>query len=139
MTYYRKATKQEIDKIYINLKHYYSKKANPPEYEKYVKHIKEYYPKNAHKANISLNSEYDDSDYNYTLSYLVVFDKEENELVPITGKSIEARAEFSKLGIPDYEDLDNKRLMQLGNAPLSLSIYLEEDVNSKLPEIYIKC
>lgn len=70
------------------------------------RYVEEYYPPQANKALVMFSNEYNDEGYDVAVQLILVYDKNDNELVPLKGKSIEARQNLPECWeyIRDYHD-----------------------------------
>ena len=125
MSEYRRATAEDLAKIgYV------------PNINKYSQHIafaKKYYPPEATTMVMVVNSEYNDNTYDNELSYILVYDKDRNELTPIKSKANECRGNWYTLPIPNTTSG--------GYGSAESSDPLEEVViplNNEIPEFYVK-
>lgn len=120
---YRKLNANEIAKILADAGYKPESNSRTMRLRDYVK---KYYPPSAAAVHIQYHSEYNDSDYDYSIQYLGVYDKSQNELLPLKATAREARALWADL-------------------PLKTSGYatgMQEDeiipLNGGLPELYVK-
>lgn len=67
------------------------------DYVVYREFAKKYYPNNANKMVIVINSEYNDNSYDNSFSYILVYDKDGNELVPNKNTAHECRDNWHTL------------------------------------------
>jgi len=92
MSEYRRATAEELAKIgYV---------PNNDKYNNHIAFAKKYYPAEAHTMTLVVHSEYNDSTYDNELQYVIVHDKDGNELPPIKKTAKECRAGWLNLRIP---------------------------------------
>lgn len=125
---YRRATLEDLAKIgYV------------PNIEKYNKHItfaNKYYPTEATTMVIHSHSEYNDNTYDNTFNYIIVYDKDCNELPPLkkTAKECRDRWNTDYLPIPNTKKIDflhpNESDEPMGDVVIPLT--------SEVPELYIK-
>ena len=125
MSEYRRATAEELAKAGVVF--------NKDKHMKQINFAKKYYPAEAHTMTLVIHSEYNDSTYDNQLQYVVVHDKDGNELPPLKKTAKECRAGWTNLKIPNtcighYGDNESGEPM--------------EDVVIKpvdeLPEFYVK-
>lgn len=116
---YRKLTEKEVEAIC-------NSNTNCPEWVQ--NHINKYYPIAAVKVTVLVDSEYNDEGYDNKYVGLVVFDKDNNELPPIKGKSLEARESFIN-NAPYCGYSDDEFPEEAENETYLL--------NGKLPDLYI--
>lgn len=125
MSEYRRATAEELAKIgYI---------PNQAKHGKHITFAKKYYPPEATIMVMVVNSEYNDNTYNNEISYILVYDKDRNELTPIKSKAKECRENWYTLPIPNTTSD--------GYGGVESSDPLEEVViplNNEIPEFYVK-
>ena len=125
MSEYRRATAEELAKIgYV---------PNKDKYDNHIAFAKKYYPAEAHTMTLVVHSEYNDSTYDNELQYVIVHDKDGNELPPIKKTAKECRAGWSDLRIPNtsighYGDNESEEPME------DVVIQLTDE----LPEFYVK-
>lgn len=70
------------------------------------RYVEEYYPPQASKALVMFSNEYNDEGYDVAVQLVLVYDKDDNELVPPKGRSIEARQNLPECWeyIRDFND-----------------------------------
>ena len=125
MSEYRRATAEELAKIgYV---------PNKDKYDNHIAFAKKYYPSEAHTMTLVVHSEYNDSTYDNELQYVLVHDKDGNELPPIKKTAKECRDSWSDLKIPGCSS---------GNYGYNESEEPMEDIViqlvDELPEFYVK-
>ena len=125
MNEYRRATAEDLAKIgYI------------PNINKYSQHIafaKKYYPPEATNMVMVVNSEYNDSTYDNSMKYVIVFDKDGNELPPLKSTAKKCREDWDNLPIPGTNSG--------GYSMFETDEHLEDVViplNNDIPEFYVK-
>lgn len=125
MNEYRKATAEELARI-----------ADVMDSSKYSQHInfaKKYYPPEAYTMTLVVDSEYNDSTYDNELQYVIVHDKDGNELPPLKKTAKECRTGWLNLKIPNTcvgHFGDNESEEPLEDVVIRLS--------NELPEFYVK-
>ncbi len=127
MSTYRRATLQDLAKLgYV------------PNTEKYYKHItfaKKYYPPEATTMLMSIHSEYNDSTYDNSFQYIIVYDKDGNELPPLKKTAKECRANWNIDNLPIPNTSSGHYGASESDEPLEdVVIPLTIDI----PELYIK-
>lgn len=125
---YRKATLAELKSIGF-----------VPADEKYENHItfaKKYYPPEAATMIMVMDSEYNDVTYDNTLKYILVLDKDGNELPPLRPTAGKCRKEWYSLPIPGgrVHGLDESIWSETDDQIDDVVIPLE----NKIPEFYVK-
>jgi len=125
---YRRATLEDLAKIgYV------------PNIKKYNKHIafaSKYYPTEATTMVLHVHSEYNDNTYDNTFNYIVVYDKDCNELPPLkkTAKECRERWNIDYLPIPNTNNIDFLHTFESDEVMGDVVIPL----TSEVPELYIK-
>lgn len=125
MSTYRKVTIEELTAIgYV---------PNKTKYEKHIDFAKKYYPDTAVTMVISIHSEYNDNTYDNSTRYIIVLDKDGNELPPLKATAKKCREEWYKLPIPGthangYSRFETDEHMDDVVIPLTTAI----------PEFYVK-
>lgn len=127
MSEYRRATAEELSVLgYVH---------NKDKYRQHIDFVSRYYPSNATTLVLVINSEYNDHTYDNDLKYVLVYDKDGNELPPLKDKAKECRMYWTTeyLPIPGTRD---------GGYSSSESQDCLEDVviplGNELPELYVK-
>ena len=125
MSEYRKATAEELAKL-INIK-------DRSKYKRHIDFAKKYYPSEAYTMTLVVHSEYNDSSYDNQLQYVIVHDKDGNELPPIKKTAKECRSGWESLTIPgsfsgNYGNNESEEPME------DVVILLSEE----FPEFYVK-
>ena len=125
MSEYRKATAEELAK-FINIK-------DMSKYKRHIDFAKKYYPPEAYTMTLVVHSEYNDSTYDNQLQYVIVHDKDGNELPPIKKTAKECRSGWESLTIPgsfngNYGNNESEEPMD------DVVILLSEE----FPEFYVK-
>jgi len=126
-TEYRRATAEELASIgYI------------PNDEKYSAHIgfaRKYYPSNATTMVLVVHSEYNDNTYDNSIKYVVVYDKDCNELPPLKDTAKECRSRWDRQYLPipgtndgSYSSCESQDFLEDVIIPLG----------TELPELYVK-
>ena len=127
MSTYRRATLQDLAKLgYV------------PNTEKYYKHMafaKKYYPPEATTMVMVVHSEYNDSTYDNSFQYIIVYDMDGNELPPLKKTAKECREHWTTEYLPIPNTSHGHYGASESDEPL-------EDVviplTSEVPELYIK-
>ena len=125
MSEYRKATAEELARFF-NIK-------DMSKYKRHIDFVKKYYPPEAYTMTLVIHSEYNDSSYDNQLQYVIVHDKDGNELPPLKKTAKECRGSWSDLKIPNtsighYGDNESEEPME------DVVIQLTDE----LPEFYVK-
>jgi hypothetical protein len=127
MSTYRRATLEDLAKLgYV---------PNTEKYKTHIEFAKKYYPSEATTMAMHVHSEYNDSTYDNTFQYIIVYDMDGNELPPLkkTAKECRERWTTEYLPIPDTSS---------GHYGTSESDDPMDDVVIQLtidiPELYIK-
>lgn len=115
---YRKLSKEEVAKLLGT---------NPKKHREIVAFVKQYYPRTAVRAVISINSEYDDCNYNNHVSYVEVLDAQGNEVLPLKDKAKECRQQWCDLDISGVTG-------ETSEPQDDITVYLDDN----LPELYVK-
>lgn len=125
MSEYRKATAEELAKIgYV---------PNNDKYHNHINFAKKYYPVEATTMVLVIDSEYNDSTYDNQLKYVIVYDKDGNELPPLKKTAKECRESWYTLPIPGVSSGYNSERESEGTMD-DVVIPLTNDV----PEFYVK-
>ena len=125
MSEYRRATAEELTKAGVVL--------NKDKHTKHIDFAKKYYPAEAHTMTLVIHSEYNDSTYDNELQYVLVHDKDGNELPPIKKTAKECRDSWSDLRIPNTSIGhygDNESAEPIEDVVIQLT--------DELPEFYVK-
>lgn len=125
MSEYRRATAEELAEAGVVL--------NKDKHMKHINFAKAYYPPEAHTMTLVVHSEYNDSSYDNQLQYVIVHDKDGNELPPIKKTAKECRSGWESLTIPgsfsgNYGNNESEEPMD------DVVIQLTDE----LPEFYVK-
>jgi hypothetical protein len=125
MSSYRRATAEELAEVGFV--------SNKDKHMKHINFAKAYYPPEAHTMTLVVHSEYNDSTYDNQLQYVLVHDKDGNELPPLKKTARECREGWTNLIIPNtcvghYGDNESKEPME------DVVIQLADE----LPEFYVK-
>lgn len=125
MSKYRKTTAEELAKAGVV--------SNNDKHMKHINFAKKYYPAEAHTMTLVVYSEYNDSTYDNGLQYVLVHDKDGNELPPLKKTARECREGWTHLKIPNtcvghYGDNETEEPME------DVVIQLVDE----LPEFYVK-
>lgn len=97
-------------------------------YKAHVAFAKKYYPPEATSLVMCINSEYNDNTYDNNLAYIIVYDKNGNELPPLKTTAKECREKWFDLPVPGMSKYGSSE------EPVeNVSIPLVE-----LPDLYIK-
>lgn len=127
MSTYRRATLQDLAKIgYV---------PNTQKYSTHIAFAKKYYPPEATTMVITVHSEYNDCTYDNSFQYIIVYDKDGNELPPLKKTAKECREHWTTeyLPIPNthhghYGASESEEPLEDVVIPLTVDI----------PELYIK-
>jgi hypothetical protein len=125
MSEYRKATAEELA-MFLKIK-------DMSKYKRHIDFAKRYYPPEAYTMTLVVHSEYNDSSYDNQLQYVIVHDKDGNELPPIKKTAKECRSGWESLTIPgsfsgNYGNNESEEPMD------DVVIQLTDE----LPEFYVK-
>ena len=71
-------------------------------YKEHIAFAKKYYPLEATSLVLVVNSEYNDNTYDNRLSYVIVYNKDGNELPPLKATAKECRQQWFELPIPGF-------------------------------------
>ncbi len=93
-------------------------------------YIKNYYPSTATTVLVQYNSEYNDEGYDVSVQYVAVYDREQQELLPLKDKAREARDKWAEVFFTESNDGCGFR------DPVEDKVYLLNEAG--LPELYIK-
>ena len=115
MSEYRRATAEELAEVGVVL--------NKDKYMKHTNFAKSYYPPEAYTMTLVVHSEYNDSTYDNGLQYVLVHDKDGNELPPLKKTARECREGWTNLKIPNtcvghYDDPTHRRPITVGGLRL---------------------
>lgn len=127
MNEYRKATLEDLAKLgYV---------PNTEKYNTHIEFAKKYYPPEATTMVMSIHSEYNDCTYDNSFQYIIVYDKDGNELPPLKKTAKECRERWST----EYLPIPNTSSGHYGESE---SDHPVDDVVIQLtidiPELYIK-
>jgi len=127
MSTYRRATLQDLAKLgYV---------PNAQKYSEHIAFVKKYYPPEATTMVMSIHSEYNDSTYDNSFQYIIVYDMEGNELPPLKKTAKECREHWTSEYLPIPNTSHGHYGASESDEPL-------EDVviplTSEVPELYIK-
>ena len=121
-TGYRKITKAELQALGFVF---------PAEkYKQHVAFARQYYPGTATSMVMVMNSEYNDQSYENSLQYILVYDKNGDELLPYKDLAKNCRSAWMDLPIPGVDKYNNESNEQLDDIVIPLSV--------GIPELYIK-
>jgi hypothetical protein len=127
MSTYRRATLQDLAKIgYV---------PNTQKYSTHIAFAKKYYPPEATTMVMTVHSEYNDCTYDNSFQYIIVYDKDGNELPPLKKTAKECREHWTT----EYLPIPNTHHGHYGGAESDEPL---DDVVipliSEVPEFYIK-
>jgi hypothetical protein len=127
MSTYRRATLQDLAKIgYV---------PNTQKYSTHIAFAKKYYPPEATTMVMTVHSEYNDCTYDNSFQYIIVYDKDGNELPPLKKTAKECREHWTT----EYLPIPNTHHGHYGASESEEPL---EDVVipliSEVPELYIK-
>jgi hypothetical protein len=127
MSSYRRATLQDLAKLgYV------------PNTQKYSAHIAfawKYYPPEATTMVMVVHSEYNDSTYENSFQYVIVYDKDGNELPPLKKTAKECRANWNIDNLPIPNTRDGNYGASESDEPLNDVVI---PLTTEVPELYIK-
>jgi len=127
MSTYRKATLEELAAIgYV------------PNKQKYTKHIefaKKYYPPEATTMVMAIHSEYNDSTYDNSFQYIIVYDKGGNELPPMKKTAKECREKWNTNHLPIPNTTYGMYSTSETDEPMDNVVI---PLNTDPPEFYVK-
>jgi hypothetical protein len=127
MSSYRRATLQDLAKLgYV---------PNTQKYSEHIAFAKKYYPPEATTMVMVVHSEYNDCTYDNSFQYVIVYDKDGNELPPLKKTAKECRANWNidNLPIPNTRDGDYDSAES--DEPLNDVVI---PLTTEVPELYIK-
>jgi hypothetical protein len=85
MSSYRRATLQDLAKLgYV---------PNTQKYKEHIEFARKYYPPEATTMVMTIHSEYNDCTYDNSFQYVIVYDKDGNELPPLKKTAKEKKAD----------------------------------------------
>jgi hypothetical protein len=127
MSSYRRATLQDLAKLgYV---------PNAQKYKEHIAFARKYYPPEATTMVMSIHSEYNDSTYDNSFQYIIVYDMDGNELPPLKKTAKECRANWNIHNLPipntrddDYDSAESAEPLDDVVIPLT----------TEVPELYIK-
>jgi hypothetical protein len=127
MSSYRRATLQDLAKLgYV---------PNTQKYSEHIAFAKKYYPPEATTMVMVVHSEYNDCTYDNSFQYVIVYDKDGNELPPLKKTAKECRANWNIDNLPIPNTRDGDYGSAESDEPLNdVVIPLTIDI----PELYIK-
>ena len=127
MSTYRRATLQDLAKLgYV------------PNIQKYSEHIafaKKYYPPEATTMVMVVHSEYNDSTYDNSFQYIIVYDMDGNELPPLKKTAKECREQWNIHNLPIPNTRDSDYGSAESDEPLDDVVI---PLTTEVPELYIK-
>lgn len=119
---YRKVTKQELEALGFVFP--------TNKYKDHIEFARKYYPKEATSLVIGVSSEYNDNTYDNRLSYIVVYNKDGNELPPLKETAKECRQSWFDLSIPGMGSYGYESPEPVDDIVIPLT--------DSIPELYIK-
>lgn len=126
-TEYRRATAEELASIgYI---------PNDEKYSSHIEFARKYYPSNATTMVLVVHSEYNDNTYDNSIKYVLVYDKDCNELPPLKDTAKECRSRWDRQYLPIPGTQDN------GYSRSESDEHMEDVIiplGTDLPEFYVK-
>ena len=127
MSTYRRATLQDLAKLgYV---------PNTQKYSEHIAFAKKYYPPEATTMVMVVHSEYNDCTYDNSFQYVIVYDKDGNELPPLKKTAKECRANWNIDNLPIPNTSSGHYGVSESDEPLDdVVIPLTIDI----PELYIK-
>jgi hypothetical protein len=127
MSTYRRATLQDLAKLgYV------------PNTQKYSAHIafsKKYYPPEATTMVMSIHSEYNDSTYENSFQYIIVYDMDGDELPPLKKTAKECREHWTTEYLPIPNTHHGHYGVPESNEPIGDVVI---PLTTEVPELYIK-
>jgi len=127
MSTYRRATLQDLAKIgYV---------PNTQKYSAHIAFAKKYYPPEATTMVMVVHSEYNDSTYENSFQYVIVYDKDGNELPPLKKTAKECRANWNIDNLPIPNTRDGDYGSAESDEPLNDVVI---PLTTEVPELYIK-
>jgi hypothetical protein len=127
MSTYRRATLQDLAKLgYI---------PNTQKYSEHITFAKKYYPPEATTMVMVVHSEYNDSTYDNSFQYVIVYDKDGNELSPLKKTAKECRANWNIDNLPIPNTRDGDYGSAESDEPLNDVVI---PLTTEVPELYIK-
>ena len=127
MSTYRRATLEDLAKLgYV---------PNTQKYSEHIEFARKYYPPEATTMVMSIHSEYNDCTYDNTFQYIIVYDREGNELPPLKKTAKECREHWTTEYLPIPNTVNGNYGRYESDEPMDdVVIPLTTDV----PELYIK-
>jgi hypothetical protein len=127
MSTYRRATLQDLAKLgYV---------PNTQKYSAHIAFAKKYYPPEATTMVMVVHSEYNDSTYENSFQYIIVYDMDGDELPPLKKTAKECRANWNIDNLPIPNTSSGHYGVSESDEPLDdVVIPLTIDI----PELYIK-
>jgi hypothetical protein len=127
MSSYRRATLQDLAKLgYV---------PNTQKYSEHIAFAKKYYPPEATTMVMVVHSEYNDCTYDNSFQYVIVYDKDGNELPPLKKTAKECRANWNIDNLPIPNTRDGDYGSAESDEPLDDVVI---PLISEVPEFYIK-
>lgn len=122
---YRKLTEHELELFGISRTFAEQKSSAHDEYREFVK---KYYNDTATLAEVVMNSEYNDEDYENSVQMVIVYDGDGDEIVPNKSTARECRNDMSSLGLPsgEYESREAKESFFVQLSPKFPDLYVKE-------------
>jgi hypothetical protein len=127
MSTYRRATLQDLAKLgYV---------PNTQKYSEHITFAKKYYPPEATTMVMVVHSEYNDCTYDNSFQYVIVYDKDGNELPPLKKTAKECRANWNIDNLPIPNTRDGDYGSAESDEPLDDVVI---PLTTEVPELYIK-
>ena len=127
MSSYRRATLQDLAKLgYV---------PNTQKYSEHIAFAKKYYPPESTTMVMVVHSEYNDCTYDNSFQYVIVYDKDGNELPPLTKTAKECRANWNIDNLPIPNTRDGDYGSAESDEPLNDVVI---PLTTEVPELYIK-
>ena len=127
MSSYRRATLQDLAKLgYV---------PNTQKYSEHIAFAKKYYPTEATTMVMVVHSEYNDCTYDNSFQYVIVYDKDGNELPPLKKTAKECRANWNIDNLPIPNTRDGDYGSAESDEPLNDVVI---PLTTEVPELYIK-
>ena len=127
MSTYRRATLQDLAKLgYV---------PNTQKYSTHIAFAKKYYPPDATTMVMTVHSEYNDCTYDNSFQYIIVYDKDGNELPPLKKTAKECREQWTTEYLPIPNTSHGHYGASESDEPLDDVVI---PLTSEIPELYVK-
>jgi hypothetical protein len=134
---YKPLTGDKLKEVYNLLKAKFDNGQSPKALLPWIELVKQYYPNTAVQALLRFNSEYNDSGYDYSPGFLIVYDIKGKELIPIEGKSKEARIKLMNLGVPNLPGFNGEYVGDDDPTP-EFILNLNSEATMDIPILYVR-